>query len=546
MIKKIITLISVVFSLILGCTFINSKIESNSEQLNQNYKENITKQEANESTTVTMKDIEEFLLTKKEHYPLSDEFIEKYQQSGGGYIDNARKAGLVVDKYLHEPNQKWHFFESWYYPSIEDGTLSYTEDAKSRVYSKLLCPELLLWIYEACEVDPSKVKQAKDVAEQGKTTGLAVTSIAKNMRNIVAWEDLKENILSFMNSDSTKYSVSVNSSEDFVVTGLSNEYLENRNVEFSIEVKNKSKQIDSVKVNGEIINPTSGSNYRFVMPNKEVNIVITLKDKNPADFVAKSVSLNVESLSLNLGGKSKTLVASVLPLDTMDSPTWSIIEGSDIVSISSIDNECVVTPLKVGTSKVKISYNSNVSAICEVTVKESSLGDYVTKYNVESDVNKFPSTDALFESLVKEGEGDGIISSVSNKNDSIYGKGNGGSGDNKWNTYNLIKVGTTSLTGSFTLELNMEVTGVIITGYIHKAGSEIRVGDSSSTDWTSGTGDNKTCLKSMNDLEVIGKVALEENNPQSVTIEFESTNSIRIDTNKAIPLYITSIEFIVE
>ena len=38
MIKKIITLISVVFSLILGCTFINSKIESNSEQLNQNYK----------------------------------------------------------------------------------------------------------------------------------------------------------------------------------------------------------------------------------------------------------------------------------------------------------------------------------------------------------------------------------------------------------------------------------------------------------------------------------------------------------------------------
>ncbi len=138
---------------------------------------------------VTMRQIADFLTDKKEHYPLSDEFIEKYQQKSGGYIDFAKQQGLIVDKLRHEPNQKWHFFDSWLNESIEAGTLTWEDSAKSRVYTKLLCPELLLWIYEACGVDPVKVKQAKDVAEQGKVAGTATTTIAKNMRACVSWED---------------------------------------------------------------------------------------------------------------------------------------------------------------------------------------------------------------------------------------------------------------------------------------------------------------------------------------------------------------------
>ena len=202
MIKKIITLISVVFSLILGCTFINSKIESNSEQLNQNYKENITKQEANESTTVTMKDIYDYLLTKSAHYPLSDEFIEKYQQTSGGYLDYAKELGKIVDKERHEPDQKWHFIDSWLLRSIEDSSLTWDESAENRVYKKLLCPELLLWIYEACEVNPSKVRQAMTMAEQGKSAKQAVTTIAKNMRACVYWDDLRPAIENYKASRS--------------------------------------------------------------------------------------------------------------------------------------------------------------------------------------------------------------------------------------------------------------------------------------------------------------------------------------------------------
>ncbi len=145
---------------------------------------------ASETQTVTVGQMADFLSTKKEHYPLSDQFMERYQQTSGGYLDNAKKAGITVDRRQHSPNQKWHFFESWYYPSIADGTLSREEDAKSRIYTKLLCPELLLWIYEACGVSPVKVRAAMDAAVLGKTSGAAVTTIAKNMRGCVAWEDL--------------------------------------------------------------------------------------------------------------------------------------------------------------------------------------------------------------------------------------------------------------------------------------------------------------------------------------------------------------------
>ena len=150
------------------------------------------------SYTITMRDIADYLLTKEEHYPLSDEFIEKYQQTSGGYIENAKKAGIEVNKQKHSPNQKWHFFESWLYPSIEDGTLEWTESAKSRVYSKLLCPELLLWIYEACEVDPTKVRAAMKVAEAGKVNKTNTSTVAKNMRQCVAWEDLEKTLLNYV------------------------------------------------------------------------------------------------------------------------------------------------------------------------------------------------------------------------------------------------------------------------------------------------------------------------------------------------------------
>ena len=148
-------------------------------------------------TMVTMRGIADFLETKENHYPLSDAFIEDYQQTSGGYIDLAKRLGLLVDKSKHEPNQKWHFFDSWLYPSIDDGSISWDADAKNRVYTRLLCPELLLWIYEASGVPVSKVQDAMDVAIAGKINGTHVSTIAKNMRECVPWSDIYDSIYEF-------------------------------------------------------------------------------------------------------------------------------------------------------------------------------------------------------------------------------------------------------------------------------------------------------------------------------------------------------------
>lgn len=150
--------------------------------------------------TLTVGDMAAYLQTKEEHYPHSDEFIERYQQKSGGYIDLARSKGMVVDKRLHLPNQKWHFFDSWLALTYESTPDIYEQSAKTRVYTYLLCPELLLWIYEACEVDPVKVKLAKAEAEYYKTNkeGMAMTTMAKNMRECVPWEDLESTVLAWM------------------------------------------------------------------------------------------------------------------------------------------------------------------------------------------------------------------------------------------------------------------------------------------------------------------------------------------------------------
>lgn len=151
---------------------------------------------------ITMRGIADFLETKETHYPLSNLFIEDYQQTSGGYIALAKSLGLLVDKSSHEPNQKWHFFDSWMYPSIAEGTLKWSSSAKDRVYTKLLCPELLLWIYEASEVPTSKIEAAMAVAVDAKINGTHISTMAKNMRACVPWEDIEVTILNFIASQS--------------------------------------------------------------------------------------------------------------------------------------------------------------------------------------------------------------------------------------------------------------------------------------------------------------------------------------------------------
>lgn len=404
--KRILSLIVIVlvfittFTVSININKINSTIKNN-QKVNDVVVPNENPILPIEDYTVTMRDIADYLEDKKEHYPFSDEFVEKYQQTSGGYIENARKAGLTVDKLLHEPNQKWHFFTSWLYPTIDEG-MSWDASAKDRVYSKLLCPELLLWIYEACEVSPEKVKAAKDVAEAGKVSGLAVTTIAKNMRGIVSWEnDIEPNILAFLANAPAKpyYGVTVNEGEGFTVNNLSSQYREGSSVSFTITLTDKTKLVDTVTVDGQAIN-VAGGKYTFTMPAKDVVINITLKDKpisdNPTtpagdayytityDMGTRKTSKLLEDATeifntLTYQGSTTSIVESVIAHDRIygggyGSGSW--VKGDMLKFGTTSVNGTLTLGLTGTVNCVKITgYVGNTS--CKIRVGDSTSNDWI-------------------------------------------------------------------------------------------------------------------------------------------------------------------------
>ena len=423
---------------------------------------------------ITMSDMERFLLTKDEQYPITNEYVELYQQASGGYISNALKAGLVVDKAQHLPSQKWHYFESWLYATIDEG-MSWDASASDRSYGKFACPELLLWIIEATGVDSTKVREAKDIAVAGKENGLAVATICKNIREAVPFNTyLRPLIIEFLENNPYTYEshkLTVNTDSAYELASIKGEYKERETVTFSILMKDNAKEIDKVTLNGKVLEASNGTTYKFSMPGEDVEIVITLKDK--------------------------------------DTPPPSIEATKD--------------------------YYYDI--VYELPGKTAV---------------KFTNTTEAYNAIQFNGTQKNIISSVSNVTN-VYGGGRGGSGDTVWYAGDMMKLGTTSVTGSITIELTQNVTGVIITGYVTNNGCNIRVGDSTSTVWSGEGDDGKTTMVTAKDdyyMNVVNKDTLEADATSTIQINFESTDSITISTekngSKYYVLYITSIEFIVD
>lgn len=96
-----------------------------------------------------------------------------------------------------------------------------------------------------------------------------------------------------------------------------------------------------------------------------------------------SISLNTTNVNLAVGG-TKQLTATVKPNDASQSVTWSVEEGSDIVSVNSSG---LVTANAVGTAKIRAtsSVNSSVYKDCTVTVTvpATSLSLNNTSLNLE-------------------------------------------------------------------------------------------------------------------------------------------------------------------
>lgn len=365
----------------------------------------------------------------------------------------------------------------------------------------------------------------------------------------VANENLKTDVaIKVYNPNSITHTVSINQDSGFSVTGLQNEYKEGDEVTFTIHVTDSTKEIAKVEANDDVLEPTSGASYKFMMPDSDVTIKVILKDIETLK-TATSVTLSPTSLYLNVGDEDKKIIANVQPIDTIDVPTWSISEGQEFVTITPTANEVMVHAVKEGTAKIKVTYNENVYAECLVTI-DSSLGIQTrAKYNVEYDLGTrktaklIETTDELFNTFKLDGEDSGIINSISEMN-YIYGGGNGGRSETAWFSGNMIKFGTTSVNGNMTFALNAFVNRVKITGYVSDNSSKIQIGDSSSTDWTEDTNDNKTTLVTCSDMTEASKEVVEGSQVSTITIDFESTMNLKIATMNKKPIYITSIEFI--
>lgn len=143
----------------------------------------------------TVKVLAFYLISKKEHYPLSDEFMANYRQDKSGYIAFAAETGHSIDPLKCEPNQKWHFFESWLIRSFKDSTItSWDDDAYEKVYMRIKCPELWLWFLEAVGLDSSDVEAIKKIAEDGKKRNCNVSTLAKEIRNRIPWKVIENTI----------------------------------------------------------------------------------------------------------------------------------------------------------------------------------------------------------------------------------------------------------------------------------------------------------------------------------------------------------------
>jgi len=151
-----------------------------------------------EEYCMTIRDWMKLLEDKKEHYPISDEFIKNYQQSPvnkNGYVYFAWETGREICRETAEPNQKWNFFESYILILIEQGKIQLDDDA-GKCYKRLKCPELLLWIAEAVGIDSEivydaarKAREIIDIGTNGHLRNKAGNEIASKM---IPWNMIEE------------------------------------------------------------------------------------------------------------------------------------------------------------------------------------------------------------------------------------------------------------------------------------------------------------------------------------------------------------------
>jgi len=88
---------------------------------------------------MTIQQVKEFFIDKEyAPCPLTEKLVKAgYQQVSGGYIDRARKEGVLVDYKKNSPSQYWHLM-----------TYCDSRDGKKTFSKNIVCGELIFWMAE--------------------------------------------------------------------------------------------------------------------------------------------------------------------------------------------------------------------------------------------------------------------------------------------------------------------------------------------------------------------------------------------------------------
>lgn len=161
-------------------------------------------------------------------------------------------------------------------------------------------------------------------------------------------------------SQVAKYTVTVNSSEDFEVTGLEQGgYAEGATVSFKITVKNALKEIDRVIVDKHALTPAEDGTYSFTMGAANVVINVTLKDKEGV----KTATLELSNSNPSTGDEV-TVTMKLDGVAVTEGVTLEATKGADLVQINGVVVKCLAVgevTIKAAATVDGIAYSKEIS-----------------------------------------------------------------------------------------------------------------------------------------------------------------------------------------
>ena len=196
-------------------------------------------------------------------------------------------------------------------------------------------------------------------------------------------------------SEVQKYTVTYPKSSEYTVTGIKEGgYAEGEKVEFSISVTNALKEVEKVTLSGATLVPNEGK-YSFTMAAKNVQIAITLKDKEGVKTAVLTADNNTPKV-----GDTVTFTLKLDNVALTSGVTLTATSGAELVEITDTKVKC----LAVGSVTIQatatvdgIDYNKELTLTIQEGVQITSIA---TLQATEPTFSADADSTATFESQV--------------------------------------------------------------------------------------------------------------------------------------------------